>query len=338
MVDYTMEYESKRYLMKLISDKYKILRGQLFKAFGQNGYAVAYNDIANRFMGGNYTNERRMISEHKERFSKKGYSDYNYFALESLYSYLTFLTMLVDNIDDYTYHNGKRELTAKIYNTALDDTILYFNRNKEKEETGYYTGGVVLSSKEGNHAELNPLKTNNDKVDLSKSKDYQKYIREYVYTKHRKRTNQQFFVPQTESRLSDSNTSYSSEEDSLGTIAYKYHGKKLTLNIIKEERFYSDNGYPVTRIWAVSADGRLFKTVDYDGNVYNGALYNEEYEEVADAEESGEIFYPSAALKNSISERSTENNEQSREEYKTKTLKNGLENYTLFDDIKSRED
>ena len=64
MADDTLEFEVKRYLMKLISDKYKILRGQMYKAFGQTGYALAYNNIANKFMGGDFTNERELINEH----------------------------------------------------------------------------------------------------------------------------------------------------------------------------------------------------------------------------------------------------------------------------------
>lgn len=330
MAENTMEFEVKRYLMKLISDKYKILRGQLYKAFGQGGYASAYSEIINKFMGGNYTTERRMINEHKERFSKKGYADYNYFDLESLYSYLTFLTMLTDKINDYTYHNGRREVTSRIYSTALADTIQFFTRNKEQESTGYYTGSVVLSRKEGDHAELNPVKTNNDKVDMSKARDYQAFIQEYVESKHRKRTYADVMPAQKESTQKTIQLP-KVEDDPIDVIVYKYKGRKIKLTIIKEEKFYSENGYPVFRIWAIAPEGRLFRTVDCDDRLYMGALYNADYEEVGGPDESGEVFYPNYDFKKSLGENIEESPVSAEEQKKRKKLNHGLDNLSIFD-------
>jgi len=343
MADDTLEFEVKRYLMKLISDKYKILRGQMYKAFGQTGYALAYNNIANKFMGGDFTNERELINEHKEKFAKKGYADYNYFDLDSLYPFLLYLDMLSTKIDEYASHN-RRVIDRRVFDGALNDTIREFNRTKNTSASGYYKGYVTLSTKEGSDI-LNPIKTNNDKVDMTKANIYQKYIREYFEKKYERShatPSQQLSIDnvkmsniveiENETNLDNVKVENNRSEEESYTeefeiIRYKYRGKNLVLIIDKEEKFYSEEGFPVYRIQASSKYGRYFKTIDINENIYVGPLYNDEFEIVAGVEESGEEFIPSPALIKLVGVNKTHEKDPSK-----RSMKGDPENYTMFND------
>lgn len=309
MAENTKEFEVKRYLIKLISDKYKMLRSLIYKAFGQSGYATAYTDIANGFMGGTYTNERRQINRHKQQYVAKNYADYNYFDLQTLYSYLQYLTMLINKIEDYSFRNGRYVVDDRVFRTALNDTLRFMNGNQEKPASGYYKGYVVLSKKEGSE-ELNPVKTSNDKVDMAKSREYQEYIKDYFEKKYAKKNALYEQLTIGSKYNPPATTPYGEGDDkeeflvtpedctaqSFEIIPYKYRNKKFNLFISKEEKFFTASGYAVYRIKAESRFGALWRTVDIDDNIYTGPLYNEDFEEVLDADESGESFYPSQEL------------------------------------------
>lgn len=376
MVDNSIEFEVKRYLMKLISDRYQTLRSAIYKAFGQNGYSAAYTEIANGFLGDNFSNERREISAHKAQFSKKGYADYNYFDLDSLYSYLEYLTRLTNTINDYAWHNSVYRVNAKIFKAALDDTIVYFCRHKNHPSTGYYKGYVTLDRK-SDGVTLNPTKTDNKKVDMSKAKVYQEFISEYFRDKYG--SPKGFSQIDTFSRGFEGESAFSEDkkntqeveegkapedeyDDDFDILEYSYKGQMLRLQIHKEDKYYSEEGFPVYRLWAYSEYGQLIKTVDTENNTYNGALYNGDGDLELLPEESGRTFYPSSKFKKEFGEfdntlliakvkkqnpkttpkpaiKEEVKVEVTEREPKTKKLKNGLENYVFdFDNPKGVDD
>ena len=121
----------------------------------------------------------------------------------------------------------------------------------------------------------------------------------------------------------------------------------LKLKIIKEEKFYGQNGNPVYRIWASSPHGTLIKTVDIDDKLYVGALYDGEWNMIYSSEESGEEFYPNASFKRNYVNKvrpevkktvepekkqpvvDNKEVESESKEPKSVKLKNGLEVYTM---------
>lgn len=349
MADDTLDFEVRRFLMSEISDRYKTLRGQMYKAFGQSGYALAYSNIANAFMGGDFTGERELINEHKERFANKKYSDYNYFDLDSLYPFLLYLDTLSRKIDEYAWHN-KGVINKRIFEGALQDTIIEFNNTKNTKASGYYKGYVTLAKKEGTDL-LNPIKTNNDKVDRSKEFTYYKYINEYFKNKYERGVHpvQQFVekkysaqqssssqlsidnVRKTETNKETESPIEESAEDreyeDFEIVRYKYKGKNCILVIESEEKFYTAEGFPVYRIRAVGRYGRYFKTTDINDNIYYGPLYNDEFEEVLGAEESGEEFFPTAELIRLVGEK-----KESHKASTTKKPNKYADNYTMFND------
>ena len=167
---------------------------------------------------------------------------------------------------------------------------------------------------------------------MSKARDYQAFINGYVEDKHRKRMYKDIIEPKKEIIPKVSEPVEEMEDDiPVDVINYKYKGRKIKLTIIKEEKFYSENGYPVFRIWAIAPEGRLFRTVDCDDRLYMGALYNADYEEVGGPDESGEVFYPNYDFKKSLGENIEESPVSAEEQKKRNKLNHGLDNLTIFD-------
>lgn len=340
----SIEKESMRYLMKLVSEKMKLIRGKIRKAFGDGGKApshdeiVAYGDVIDGFMGRSFSNEKKEIEEHKEDYpAHSKLPDFNFFDLETLYSFLIYL----DFLDRRIYKNSKifGSVNNRCFDKSLDETNGFFSDYKRQESSGYYKGYAKLAR--GERGILAPTRTQNSKVDMSREREYLDFISEYLSQSLNRnvdvsdRINGMWFPdsarkksssvytpsPRTKSciggvreaaEMAETHTTEEDKtknavtnednEDSSRKISYVIGGKEIVLSIIKEEKFFTENGRPVYRYWAVSEDGSmLIRTVDLRNVVYEGYLYNGDGELVYMTEESGETFRPSYQLQQRLS-------------------------------------
>ena len=269
------EEKIRAYLLRQIANKNKTIVGMMSNEARsyRNGFNNGFNEILSAFSGGLNTGTMERVFDHIAENPKKSYSAYNYFDIDTLIAYNSYLENIIICVDGVAAGYRHMKPTANDFRTGFKTAKEEFRKYAGKEGSGYYNTSkpVTLAYTYRNgYKVLDPKKPMSRDAFAKKynEKDCQDEVNKYLSIRHNK------------------------ESRTIGNHVheYVYNGKKYLLDVVKKEQYTSDEGYGVTYIEARGAIGTLMGTYFQDGSVYEGDLYDLDGE-LVEMDGGGEVFY-----------------------------------------------
>lgn len=284
-------------LLRNIADRNKRIASIVGAICGGKGkeYSNCFSNMLRAFVGNN-RQAMNNIEEIAESFGGR-YAPYHFFDNDTLWAYDCFLGVLINELW------GKR-LTPADLDRAFNKAGQYMLQHSGSARSNYYNADrpITCAKKETvKGKEFAPRKPLTEKDFLKKygvsSASCVGEVQKHFLGKKNMTTHSKATSPVAgEGRVDSSHTTSQDASERNNTIRYMYKGIECILRINSVVNYFGNGDIPVQYIEASSEDGsRLFTTRTLNNTVYNGALYDRNTLEFV-PEESGEIFYPSAAL------------------------------------------
>lgn len=209
----------------------------------------------------------------------KSVSPYNYFDLDTLIAYDSYLERVIDEIYNSREKDGRRYFLLKDFTEVIDTKVpMFFKKNSGTKETGYYNL----------HRTIGTLKDKDNRITYKRTpdkktfeKNYSKYecnqlLQEYLKEKH----------PEKIETGDDVDTSNDYIE---------IYGKKF---YVTSTEVYLDANYsPIKYIVGVTEDNRteIRGFLNLSGEIYYGDVYDTEGNYVYDRDQSGLAMFGEGA-------------------------------------------
>ena len=249
------------YLRRQIANIHKQISGKANSL--RDSFRSVFSDVVGGFANANYNSMTDVLRDIYDDINDKHTSSsvYNYFDLDTLYSYLQYVKKVNEGIDKSRRERGSYQLKAQDFDKGILNARRWLNTYAGKEESGFYsiTDPIHVLIKNG---ELAPEKTLSPTEFVKKYDDVEcsKRLEVYLTDKHEK------IKPD-----------------------FTYNGESY---YIENRELYIDlDGHPVTYIDALNKNSRLMGYFDNAMKPYYGDLYDIEGNFVVDAEQTGvEVF------------------------------------------------
>lgn len=260
----------RQYMKRQISGKNSIIAGltHKFACSHREIYSMIHSNFIKGALGQDhsYSVLNRLYRDIELNKTKK-FTVYNYFDLDTLIAYQSYLQYIVDEMDNNKIKNGRRYPIREDFLNAIKSAPNWLKDNQNTETTGYYDYYNPVSFLEDS-GYLRPEKTMSQ-VDFEKKynmADAEDKLYKYLDAKHKKPVVKEI-----------------AEEDPVFEKEAKLEGEQLTYdsqeyNIIRQDIYYDRDCFPIRNIYAYCREGRdtLIGTFDLSGKVYYGELYNSE--------------------------------------------------------------
>lgn len=252
-------------------DEAKIMRNNIFKHFasGKDGVCAATRSNINLM------DVREHIRDTGNRMSP-----YNYFDLDTLIAYDSFLEMIIDSADANRIKDRKSVFDLNHFDTAIKYTVpKYFIENAGKFETGYYDINcpvrILRNERKRPTPERTPDATSFDKKYSTSYCD--DLLMQYLDEKH----------PEDRILVSEENK----YEEDPSIYDFVYLGEKYRIE--SAEYYLGDDSQPIRYIVAYSLDRKINIRGYFDMSMteYVGNIYDLDDNFIAVAEDSGVDIY-----------------------------------------------
>jgi hypothetical protein len=293
----------KKLLINLIIPELKRLRGKQKDAFGDYAYANENRRMYDGFYGKQFSETSKIVARFKEENPQKKISEYGFYDLKTMYAFYVYVKGLNDTIYEQSKKNHYR-VTSSIYNSGFEENARSFFDNLHKEGSGYYSGVPVLEEKLVDYnRRLNPIKTATTEISPSEQKILMGIIKDSVKPRQKEvkieTTKEETNLAPKTSQKANNQTVKTQKSDNPWErvrgeeIKYKYDRKTLKFTIIDvDEDNFDIQGNKVRVITAKGESGWFIRTETMDCTLYEGELYDDEYNITLLKDETGEIFDP----------------------------------------------
>ena len=273
------------YLLRKIARKNKRISGCLKQVVKSNrgSYNIGFNEILGFFAGGLETDAMRQIFDHMDRNQTKRYAPYNYFDIDTLNSYDTYLQTILSETDIVAHRNGHYRATAVDFHKGFASAKSVWRENirKSNASNGYYnyTRPITIArTVQNGYRVFAPKKPMTDEQFAKKYNENECAKELYAYLEMKHHGIDVYAKP------------VAVDETQQETYSFKYRGLPLTLDVISKEYYTDIEGTALTSITAEGKEGRLYTTIYNDGRVYNGDLYDFDGN-VVQVDGGGQVFY-----------------------------------------------
>ena len=287
------------YLLRRIARKNKRISGCLKQVVKSNrgSYNVGFNEILGFFAGGLDGSTMTQIFDHMDRNQTKRFAPYNYFDIDTLNSYDTYLQTILTETDLVAHANGHKWSTAQDFHRgfASAKSIWREGMRKSSHSNGYYNSSrpvTVVKGKSNGYTVLNPKKTMTEEQFAKKYNEGEcaKQLYAYLQMKH-------YGI--------DVYAKEDQEPVEREKYSYIYRGRLLKLDVLKKEYYTDIHGSGLTSITAEGREGRLYTTNYNDGRVYDGDLYDLDGR-LVQVDGGGQVFYENKNFYDSFRTKHTE--------------------------------
>jgi hypothetical protein len=281
------------YLLRCVADRNKRISGCLHSVVKSNrcSYNVGFNEILGFFANGINSEIMTQVFEHMENNPQKKFSAYNYFDIDTLYAYDTYLKSILSETDIVSAMSGHRYATAtdfqKGFSVAKSKWADMFKESSQ--ENGYYNARTPVKLAKTLDADgytiLNPKKAMSEEQFNKKYNKFEckKALVDYLEYRHNVKNN-----------MRDSQT------DVFNYIKYNHNGKTYNLYVIDRKYYCDIEGRGVIQTIAEGREGRLYTSKYNDGSVYEGEYLYDLDGQIVASNEGGEIFYPNKDMFNAV--------------------------------------
>lgn len=274
------------YLLRRIARKNKRISGCLKQVVKSNrgSYNVGFNEILGFFAGGLDGTTMTQIFDHMDRNQTKRFAPYNYFDIDTLNAYDTYLQTILSETDLVAHSNGHKWSTAQDFHKGFMSakSIWREGMRKSNHANGYYNYSrpiTVAKGREGGYTVLKPKKPMTEEQFEKKYNEGEcaKQLYAYLQMKH-------YGI--------DVFAQAEVEQETIEREQYSYihRGRLLKLDVLKKEYYTDIEGRGLTSITAEGREGRLYTTNYNDGRVYDGDLYDLDGR-LVQVDGGGQVFY-----------------------------------------------
>lgn len=208
----------------------------------------------------------------------KAVSAYNYFDLDTLIAYDSYLEHVIDEIYNSRENDGRRYFLLKDFSEVIDTKVpTFFIKNAGTKETGYYNLSRTIGT----------LKDKNNKITYKRTPDKKSFEK---YSKFECNQLLEKYLKEKHAERSEADGDMDTTHDSI-----EIHGKKFY--IVKQEVYLNSNFSPIKYIEGVTEDyhTKIMGFVDLSGDVYHGDVYDTEGNYLYDKERSGLAMFGEGA-------------------------------------------
>lgn len=279
----------RHYIKRQISAKNSVIAALTYKF--DLKHTNIYRDIYTSFIqgGANYSyanNVLNSIYDHIAENSKKKYTPYNYFDLDTLISFNAYLEHIIDETNLNRQSARRSSTSRRDFIDALEKSPKWLIDNAGTEETGYYNLNKTIGFLMQNKRYYSPEKTMSKAEFEKKYNEYfcRRELEEYIYSKHNKKSTISESV--VEAVLEKEEDMEDDIEDDLRDYL-EYQGKSYY--VVKHDCYFDINMRPIRDVIAYCVDGRdtLIGTFDMNNDEYIGDLYDDEGNFKVDKSETG---------------------------------------------------
>jgi hypothetical protein len=297
------------YLLRKIARKNKRISGCLKQVVKSNrgSYNVGFNEILGFFAGGLDGTTMTQIFDHMDRNQTKKYAPYNYFDIDTLNSYDTYLQTILTETDLVAHSNGHKWSTAQDFHKgfAVAKSVWREGMRKSTHANGYYNYSKpvsVVKGRQGGYTVLSPKKPMTEEQFEKKYNEGEcaKQLYAYLQKKH-------YGI--------DVLVEAEVEKEPIEREKYSYihRGRLIKLDVLKKEYYTDIEGRGLTSITAEGREGRLYTTNYNDGRVYDGDLYDLDGR-LVQVDGGGQVFYENKNFYDSFRAKHQEKPEEYKED------------------------
>lgn len=268
------------YLLKRIARKNRRLSGALRDVVKSNrgAYNIGFNEILGFFANGLNGDVMLQIFSHIEANPSKRFAPYNYFDIDTLYSYDVYLQRILTETEMNARRAGHKWSNASDFINGFYETKSAWRRmlHESTAKNGYYNArrpvGVVRTFLNGKNV-LSPKKTLTDEQFAKKYNENECVLALDSYIEMKHIPKKVFFDSEKQPKTIEEETITFCDVE---TYTYQYCGDTFKLEVIEKDYYVDSNGKSVIKIVAEGKEGRLYTTNYKDGSVYYGDLYDRE--------------------------------------------------------------
>jgi len=273
------ETQIRDYLQRMIANKNKRLSGMYKGAFASNRriYNAGFGEVVDFFVSGDMSGSIKTILNDMDRNPKKHYAYYNYFDIDTLYSYDKYLGKILQEIDiRATSLNRGKHVTCSDIAYGFDRAKNWIRDNANTEETGYYNRNKPVAIA---RVDVGGIKSLNPK----KAPTQESFDKKYHAEECKRQLNLYL------SRRELLREGYDESE----MIPFEFMKQNFYLVEKKKDYYTTEEGRGITSIMAVGKEGQLYRTFDGSGEIYSGNIYSQDGE-LVEMNGGGEEFIPNA--------------------------------------------
>lgn len=273
----------RQYVKRQISGKNSVIAALSHK-FNLK-HAIVYRDIYSSFIKGDLSssysdNVLRSIYNHIEENHTKKYTPYNYFDLDTLISFNSYLEHILEETDANRIKARRSFTSQNDFLDAIKNAPQWLIENAGTEETGYYNINKTIGFLMLNGKYFMPEKAMSKAEFEKKYNSYfcKKELAEYLGLKY------QSIVKESkkQNKFEQEDEEFEEEKEII-----EYDNKSYY--VVKKDYYFDKNMFPVKYIIAYCEDGKdtLIGALNLDNTEYFGDLYDNEGNYKMSEEETG---------------------------------------------------